>query len=183
MLHYVSLLVMVAMWLVLLFSVIYGGRQLYDHHQQMHQESLNLPSLHPVRALSKVDPQGTVIDGVSLNPGDWVLVWPDETVHHRLALWVRHNHTWVFTNRLRTLVPGSIVQINEGLVYAHTSFSVRGPDVLIPTWQHWLLSDQALLGPSLHRSDASTFVLQAHNQKLEPRSFVQLLKGELRHTQ
>lgn len=158
-----ALFLFMALWLLLAVTVVVGGYQLYRHRQTLAADRRALPSLVHVRALALTEPCGDVVDGVSLRPGERILVW----AQNRTALWRRRRKDWVRTDELRRLVPGSLIQVREGLTYAETSFSVRGPDSLLPTWQHWLLSDEAL--KTVPHDTTTTLVLQVQGHKLWPR--------------
>lgn len=156
----ISLSMVTITWILLISAFAISLRHAYTHCKELALIKSNLPKILTVRALTDEPPSKDVriIDGVLLKDGDKILVWPKDVVKYHSSIWKLENVGWTYTDELRNLVPGSVVQVREGLRYAHTSFSIRTCDSTVPLWQHWLLTSNDI-SKFFHENDDHTFVL------------------------
>jgi hypothetical protein len=156
-----SVTVLVLMWGSLLIAFLISLWQAYHFCKDTTLTQEKLPRIFSVRALSDAPPQSSTktVDGVLLNKGDMILVWPRDVFSHHSAVWKLERKGWTYTDELRQLVPGSVVQVQEGLQYAHTSFAVRTSDSIVPLWQHWLLTSPTISEFYHQKGDNGTFIL------------------------
>lgn len=136
------MVIVIAMWALLALSVALVVAQCGRHRAQVLGRSKRLARIVQVRALSLAVPVDPLVDGVSARAGDHVLVW--DPADGRASVWrLTRRSMWVQTRALRALVPGSVVQVTEGLAHAHAGFVVNARGRLVPLWRHWLgVTDQ-----------------------------------------
>lgn len=129
----------IAMWALLALSVVLVVAQCGRHRAEVIDASRRTPRLVQVRALAFAVPVDPLVDGVSARAGDHVLVWDAADSDGRASVWrLTRKSMWVQTRALRAMVPGSVVQVTEGLAHAHVGFVVHEPGRLVPLWRHWL---------------------------------------------
>jgi len=71
-------------------------------------------------------------------------------------------------------VPGTIIYVQQGLVYASSSFGVRSQNCVLPLWQHWLMGDQEFqMG-----NQKTTYILESDAEKVQPVNIENFIQRE-----
>lgn len=138
--------IVILMWIGLAITIFLVVPQVQDHCAFVYNQINGLPKILEVAALVDVPPSPTLAsaDGVILKRNDVVFVWPTDTISHNPSTWRRTKNGWSRTDDLSHLPAGSLIQVLDGLRYAHSSFVVRSSESIIPLWQHYLLDDNAI---------------------------------------
>jgi hypothetical protein len=131
----------IATWTMILTAAIVCMYILHNFQKDLFDKQQKSPRIVGVKACSTTLPRGNIVDGVSIQPGDSVLIlsangpkWWDLDTQLK----------WRRTDKLRLFMPGSIIQVERGLQYAHQGFMIRSADDVIPLWQHVLLQHQRM---------------------------------------
>lgn len=138
-----TIVLCIVMWMILCVSMIHVF-QLVKQHKTVDEEKT--PTVIHVRAMLVLDDPlqftrimsktRNIVDGVNIRHKDTVLIWSRTSS----SIWEYRHKTWHPKGTLLAdAVVSSMIQVVDGLEFAHTTWVVRKHRQLVPLWQHWLL--------------------------------------------